>query len=190
MTTKEKILQVAEQLLLEKGFGRVRLSDIAKELNISQQAVSKHFQSKDSLWSQLAENWLTQILTPVYVYESPAKATVERICHDWLWLLCSRKRTAYQDQPELFKLYSHYLLADRVRAEEELDRLIAQLSAVSGLTDLTKLQSLLTLMSAFHYPQFVSDWDEYFQENFENCWQQLAPFYEKINALSPKDPQN
>ena len=53
MNTREKILKKTEEFILKNGIEKLTISKIAKELNISQPAIYKHFKSKDELIKEL-----------------------------------------------------------------------------------------------------------------------------------------
>ena len=54
MNTREKILKKTEEFILKNGIEKLTISKIAKELNISQPAIYKHFKSKDELLKEMS----------------------------------------------------------------------------------------------------------------------------------------
>ena len=71
MNTREKILGKTEEFILENGIEKLTISKIAKELNISQPAIYKHFKSKDELLTILALRWLNgQTLVKIFPFDT------------------------------------------------------------------------------------------------------------------------
>ncbi|WP_207430410.1 TetR/AcrR family transcriptional regulator [Sabulibacter ruber] len=61
--TKEKILDLAEALMREKGFGEFSYAHLSSELNIKNAAVHYHFPSKDDLGKAIIERALQRFIT-------------------------------------------------------------------------------------------------------------------------------
>jgi len=58
METKEKILQVAFNLFLERGYKEVSLKDISDLVGLTKGAFYHHFTSKEDMFRQIVENYL------------------------------------------------------------------------------------------------------------------------------------
>ncbi len=58
---KETILQVAGELMLQKGIKETSLKDIAKEVGISKGTLYYHYSSKDDIIFEIADMHLTQL---------------------------------------------------------------------------------------------------------------------------------
>ncbi|MFV5772415.1 TetR/AcrR family transcriptional regulator, partial [Pediococcus acidilactici] len=85
MNTREKILGKTEEFILENGIEKLTISKIAKELNISQPAIYKHFKSKDELLTILALRWLNgQTLVKIFPFDTSKYEHQKEIVHDWL----------------------------------------------------------------------------------------------------------
>ena len=119
MNTQDKILQVAKQLVAQKGAKSVTVTEVAERIGVTHQAAYKHFKSKKQLMEQLALLWLDEILLPVITFEGNS-------VHDWLWLLVSCKKRAYTEDREMFELYTHYISTNRA-LEDQHNQHLAQL---------------------------------------------------------------
>jgi len=186
MNTKEKILAAAEKLVLLKGFEKVTLTDIAKQLDISQPALYKHYKNKAEVWESLTTSWFDKITAKLLPFEAKPGQTTSEICHDWLWTLCQSKYQAYQKSPEMFALYTQYALRDPKIADYHLDSMVNSLSEATGITDLKSLRALYFLGSRYHYSGFASRWDEHFQEDFEAAWDLIEPYFKGLEEDKKK----
>lgn len=59
-TNRDKIIEAAEQIIIEKGVKNTSLADIAREVGISKGTLYYHYSSKDSLIYDIAERHLEQ----------------------------------------------------------------------------------------------------------------------------------
>ncbi|WP_156960088.1 TetR/AcrR family transcriptional regulator [Oceanobacillus manasiensis] len=59
--TRSRILSVAEQLFMEKGYRAVTTREIAKQCEITQPALYYHYSDKQSLYIAMLERFVTQI---------------------------------------------------------------------------------------------------------------------------------
>ncbi|MCW2281049.1 TetR/AcrR family transcriptional regulator [Lactococcus lactis] len=110
MNTREKILGKTEEFILENGIEKLTISKIAKELNISQPAIYKHFKSKDELLTILALRWLNgQTLVKIFPFDTSKYEHQKEIVHDWLWSVAIAKYEAHRKTPEMFALYTTYI---------------------------------------------------------------------------------
>lgn len=177
MDTKEKILQKAQELLLQKGYGNVNLTDLASAVNISQPALYKHFKNKENLWEVLAINWLDNMLVELFPYAiDPNKARAELV-HDWFWTFVSAKHSAYKAEPIMFKLYTEYLSGKPELVEAHMRHLGNSLSAVSGIADCEDNICLIELFLRFSHPVFVEFWNTHTRDDFERAWQFVEPYF-------------
>ncbi len=107
MNTREKILKKTEEFILKNGIEKLTISKIAKELNISQPAIYKHFKSKDELLTILSLRWLNgQTLVKIFPFDTSSYEHQKDIVHDWLWSVAIAKYEAHRKTPEMFALYT------------------------------------------------------------------------------------
>ncbi|QDK70093.1 TetR/AcrR family transcriptional regulator [Lactococcus protaetiae] len=167
MNTQDKILQVAKQLVAQKGAKSVTVTEVAERIGVTHQAAYKHFKSKKQLMEQLALLWLDEILLPVITFEGNS-------VHDWLWLLVSCKKRAYTEDREMFELYTHYISTNLALEDQHNQHLAQLLCDFSSENETEDYQALIQAFMVFQHPQFANRWDEHFQENFEAVWNLVA----------------
>ena len=167
MKTRDKILLVAKELVAQKGAKSVTVLEVAAQLDITHQAAYKHFKSKKQLMESLALLWLDEILEPVFHFQG---STV----HGWLWTLACCKKQAYEQEPEMFTLYTHYISTNAELEELHNQHLVQSLIAVTTSEKYAEYDALIRAFLFFQHPAFASQWDETFQEKFERCWSIMA----------------
>ena len=164
MNTRDKILTIAQNLVIQKGAKSVTVTEVAELIGITHQAAYKHFKNKKQLMEQLALLWLDEILEPVITFDG-------KNIHDWMWTLASAKKRAYEENPEMFALYTHYISSNLTLENEHNEHLANLLCNFTKNDD--KIQDYRALIQAFmtfQHPVFAESWNEEFQENFENVW--------------------
>ncbi|MCM0582457.1 TetR/AcrR family transcriptional regulator [Weissella diestrammenae] len=177
--TDRDIFDAAQDVLLEKGVEKARLTDIAKKLNISHAALYKHFPNKEALFDAMQEDWLSGIDHPIISQASRVPIDErETALHDWLQLLLTTRETAFQSNPEMMHFYrlkvkqQNDLIGPRVwEFAEAVERIMAW--------DSFRQQRGMTIMMAltyFYHPFFSDKWnDNLFQTLFESTWLELLP---------------
>jgi AcrR family transcriptional regulator len=178
--TDEEILKVASQLVEEKGMDKVTLSQVGDQLNISHAALYKHFKNKKDLWTTLALKWLDGILSELFPFEDDDNISKTQKVHDWFWILASRKKQAYLNDPDMFKLYTEYIDQNPDVLKIHLDDLYNSLSATIDYHDHQDVVSLIQAFTTFSAPSYAPTWDKDMQNNFENLWNLLQPGVEKM----------
>jgi AcrR family transcriptional regulator len=102
--SREKILDMAEQVLRRHGPAKTNVVDVARALDMSHANVYRHFASKAALQDAVAERWLKYVSDPleaIVTQDAPAAARLEK----WLLALAAAKRRKVRDDPELFATY-------------------------------------------------------------------------------------
>src|SRR5277367_3710748 len=102
--TRERILEVTEDVLRRYGLAKATVVDVARALDVSHGSVYRHFPSKASLRQAVAKRWLDRLSAPLakIVEESgPAPARLDR----WLRALCLAKQKRVCEDPEMFATY-------------------------------------------------------------------------------------
>jgi AcrR family transcriptional regulator len=76
-TTRERILDVAIDLISRKGFGAVSIRDIAREVGIRESSIYNHFKSKDEILDTIIEYFMAE-LTRCYPAGAPMEVLLEQ----------------------------------------------------------------------------------------------------------------
>jgi TetR/AcrR family transcriptional regulator, transcriptional repressor for nem operon len=79
--TKEHILRVATRLFLEKSFKEVTMKEIVEKTGMSKGAFYHYFASKDQLFLEIAENFLSAVQTD---YDKLSQASLFEFYHQYL----------------------------------------------------------------------------------------------------------
>ena len=78
-TTKDEIIENADQLFYKKGFEKTSFADIANEVNISRGNFYHHFKSKDEILSAVIEYRLEKTEEMLESWQLKGKNPIERI---------------------------------------------------------------------------------------------------------------
>lgn len=101
---QKMILGIVEQLIRKRGAVEVTLQEIAREADMSQSNIYRFFDSKETLWEAIAENWFKD---KVAIMESvtASLAPIEQKLYQFFALRYTLMRDNYRAEPELFKSY-------------------------------------------------------------------------------------
>ncbi len=112
MTNKEIILQAALQLFGEQGYDRTPTSQIARQANVSEGLIFRHFGTKPGLLAAIIQEGLAQISATMESYSDvsadPRGAILQHI---------ERALTAISEQEKFWKL------ATKIRFQAEVSQL-------------------------------------------------------------------
>lgn len=172
---REKILQEAEKVVTQYGMEKASISLIAKSLGVSHAALYKHFKNKEDILTTLALRWLRQILDDVYQFDGTSYDSKLCLIHDWLWKLSLAKRHAYQENPEMFALYTAYIDQTPPILALHTEELITSLSQTLNYQNQNILLAILEAFTVFSAPAFALSWGWDVEKRFEKLWQLVAP---------------
>ncbi|MFL1696358.1 TetR/AcrR family transcriptional regulator [Weissella kandleri] len=180
----EQIFAATHDLIVEKGLTGVRLTDIARQLEVTHAALYKHFKNRDALYEAMYTQWLDQVDAPsLTITRLPAEQRVDGL-HEWLQNFVVQRQQAFMTNPEMASLYQIALQQET----ELINPRIAQLAeTVETLMawDTFRHQRGMLIMMAFTYlyhPFFVDRWnDNLYMPLFESTWLELLPVIEETN---------
>ncbi|MFN8375743.1 MAG: TetR family transcriptional regulator [Anaerolineae bacterium] len=178
--TRERILEVAEDVLRRYGPTKATVVDVARVLGVSHGSVYRHFPSKAALRDAVAELWLARLSEPlagVVTEEGPA---VNRLRH-WFDVLISAKRSRALDDPELFATYVELVAESRDVVKAHVDHLVGQVAQIiaDGIAEgtfsvddaLTSGRAVFYATVRFHDPAHAKQWsDPAIDTAFESVW--------------------
>lgn len=180
--TNEQIFSAARSVLVDKGDAGLRMTAIAKLLNVSHAALYKHFKNREALVAALIQNWLEQIDQPILDQASraPVETRIE-ILHDWLQGLVQQRQAAFKADPAITKLYVKTIDQQREIMNDELIAFANKIEYIMDW-DTFRQQRGITIMMAFTYfyhPYFMNKWDDnLLLPLFESTWLELLPILE------------
>jgi AcrR family transcriptional regulator len=101
---REKAIEFAQARLREFGFEKLRLTDVANDIDVSHVALYRHFKDKSDLLEAVTERWLTDMDTALEAVCVGNGTPLQRI-KKWYELLYLYKMQTVKNDPELFKAY-------------------------------------------------------------------------------------
>lgn len=162
----EKALIITEEKIRYHGFEKFRLTDLAKELNVSHAALYNHFPNKSALLDAISERWLTQMdnnLENIVTKQiSPSKLITE-----WFLQYHKLKREKVLKDPELFKSFNMaaelekpFILNHLLTLNKQLLTLV-QRAVIAGEIHNESPEKIVELLLeatvSFHHPRMVLD---------------------------------
>ncbi len=163
---REKALEITEEKIRYHGFEKFRLTDLAKELNVSHAALYNHFPNKSALLDAISERWLTQmdhtLACIVQKKTSPRKLIIE-----WFLQYHKLKREKVLKDPELFKSFNmaaelekSFILIHLQNMNTQLLELV-QRAVIAGEIHHERPEKMVELLMeatvSFHHPRMVLD---------------------------------
>ncbi|EDO1165769.1 TetR family transcriptional regulator [Listeria innocua] len=168
--SQEIILDMAEQIIYEKGMEKTTLYDIAGNLNVTHAALYKHYRNKEDLFQKLALRWLEETSREIFAWTKEKDASPDDALHDWLWLLADTKKTLYKTDRKMFLLYTDYIEQKEELVKNHIEHLAQKAEEVSGRVN--QGDAIITAFIYFHNPYFASRWEKAgYAELFERVWQ-------------------
>ncbi|MFN8672456.1 MAG: TetR/AcrR family transcriptional regulator [Candidatus Sericytochromatia bacterium] len=103
---KEKAVNNAIDEIRKNGVERLKITDIAKKMNISHAALYKHFSNKEDLLDIISKNWLEIIDKKLYEISISSKKAEDRIIEFYCTLHLLKKEKVLSD-PELYNAFAN-----------------------------------------------------------------------------------
>jgi AcrR family transcriptional regulator len=103
--SRERILDVAEEVFRRYGPARATVIDVVRALGVSHGSVYRHFASKAELRDAVTERWLARSSANLPEIVAQKNALAGARLYDWLWTVMKSKRELAAGDPELFALY-------------------------------------------------------------------------------------
>ena len=164
---KEKAIDCAIAQMKLVGFDRVKLSDIAKSLNVSHAALYGHFSDKAALFDAVSERWLNKIdaeQEALCIEHKPGDAT-ERLAQ-WFINLHRMKVAKVMHEPELFKAFNYSAAIEKPFVKKHMATMNRQLETIisqameSNLIQKDDAKKVVSLFFegtiGFHHPALVA----------------------------------
>ncbi len=163
----------------EVGFEKVRLSDIAKELNVSHAALYTHFKDKSDLLDAVSERWLLELDEKLEIICRRRKDACEKI-YDWALAIHRAKLEKVRRDPELYRAFDEAAKESKPFVKNHLETIHRQLlSLVEEAIEKSNLQNasaeemmeiIGTAVVAFHHPRLVA---QFINEKREKLLRQI-----------------
>ncbi|MBZ2200912.1 MAG: TetR/AcrR family transcriptional regulator [Lentilactobacillus hilgardii] len=176
--TQQKIIQTAEHLIMETEKPEVTLSQIATVLGITHAALYKHFKNKQDLWEAVAKDWFNKNILGNIRVNKQTYTNSKKLLHDWLWQFATAKKQAYNHDPKMFALNTHYIDNQPLALH---DVLWDSYSIIDNFMDyhdpnLERAEAILSAFAVFNLATFSETWNlPNYQQRFEQIWQLIEP---------------
>lgn len=165
---KEKAIDYAVAQMKLVGFDRVKLSDIAKSLNVSHAALYGHFADKAALFDAVSERWLNKVdfeQEALCTEQKPGDATARLA--QWFINLHRMKVEKVMHEPELFKAFNFSAQIEKPFVKQHMATMHRQLETIItqamdanliAKDDVKKIVSLFFEGTiGFHHPALVAN---------------------------------
>lgn len=162
---KEKAIEATLTKMREVGLEKVRLTDIARELDVSHAALYFHFKDKSDLVDAVSEIWLLRLDETLESICRKRKDPCEKI-HNWALAIHRAKLEKVRLDPELYKAFD--MASERFKpfVKRHLETIHRQLLGLvneaiakrqllnADAEEITKIIGAAVV--AFHYPKLVA----------------------------------
>lgn len=159
--TDEEILATADQLNWEKGFDKMRIIDIARQMEVSHTAIYKHFESKELIFEQLLRSRYA-----LYFQDFERAKTAEAFVRK----VHAVNAGVFAKNPEHFKSCGQYFKSN-LAMNRRYFGIMADFMATETRLAKEVCERLLELTQTFHSPLFLEIWAELdFEKDFPKTW--------------------
>lgn len=170
---QDKAVEIAIDQMRAKGFEKVRLVDVAKEMGISHAALYSHFQDKTALLDAVSERWLVGLDQLQDLLVAEKKDPLQKI-RTWFLNLHRMKLEKVKLDPELYKAFDMAAEESKPFIQTHLSNMHHQMSKlVMEAMEQKKLKKrdvnlvteiLISAGTAFTHPKLVA---QHFEEDRE-----------------------
>ncbi|HDG8500488.1 TPA: TetR/AcrR family transcriptional regulator [Staphylococcus aureus] len=171
--TQRLIIDTARKLIQETQKPEVSLSKIASSLQVTHAAIYKHFKNKKALWIAVCEDWFTESIIMNIDIDDTQYTDKQLWLHDYLWKFVNAKKSAYNNNPLMFKLNTYYVEKDPYILKEILTPCFIRIEEKMGYksNDLYKSEAIFSVFSTFTLPMFKDTWNQPdYKLRFEILW--------------------
>ncbi|MDF3820737.1 TetR/AcrR family transcriptional regulator [Leptospira sp. 96542] len=170
---QDKAVEIAINQIRTKGFEKVRLVDVAKEMGTSHAALYSHFQDKTALLDAVSERWLVNLDQKQDLLVAEKRDPIQKIL-TWFQNLHQMKLQKVKLDPELYKAFDLAAEHSKPFIQTHLSNMRSQLSRlVVEAINQKKIKKrdvnlvteiLISAGTAFTHPKLVA---QYCEENRE-----------------------
>ncbi|TGK81730.1 TetR/AcrR family transcriptional regulator [Leptospira noumeaensis] len=162
---QDKAVEIAIGEMRAKGFEKVRLVDVAKEMGISHAALYSHFQDKTALFDAVSERWLVKLDEKQDLLVKEKRDPIQKIL-TWFQNLHRMKLEKVKLDPELYKAFDMAAEESKPFIQTHLSNMHTQMSKlVTEAINQKKIKKrdvnlvaeiLISAGTAFTHPKLVA----------------------------------
>lgn len=161
---QDRMLDAAEDEIRKNGVERLKLTDVARSLNLSHAALYKHFPDKEGLLDSISRRWLDRVDEALEKVTSSDLPLNKRLT-EWFLTLHEMKRRKVLSDPRIYSAFN--MSAEKTRPfvqkhistmYSQLDHMIAegmQSGSFFCKTARDGARILFEGTAAFHHPRLV-----------------------------------
>ena len=167
--TRDRILDVAEDVVRRFGPAKATVVDVARALGVSHAAVYRHVATKAELRNLVVQRWVEQTMPPLRAIVHGSGSAPERL-RKYIDALVAMKRRRSTEDPELFTAYRALAADARDVADAHVNELVelAAETIRSGIADgvfretdpASAGRAVINATMRFHHPVHAPDWGE------------------------------
>lgn len=167
--TRERIIEVAEDVFRRFGPQKTNVVDVARELGVSHGSVYRHFGSKAALRDAVVEVWLHKVSDPLQKIAESNEAPDARLRH-WFDELHKIKRKKVLTDPQLSNVTREIFTETRDVVKGHVHVLINQIERIvrDGVTagvfraedPAATAEAMFYALSRFHDPAHAGEWSD------------------------------
>ncbi|EKJ86499.1 AcrR family transcriptional regulator [Leptospira meyeri] len=162
---QDKAVEIAIDQMRAKGFEKVRLVDVAKEMGISHAALYSHFQDKTALLDAVSERWLVKLDEKQDLLVKEKRDPIQKILI-WFQNLHRMKLEKVKLDPELYKAFDMAAEESKPFIQTHLSNMHSQMSSLvteamsqkkikkRDVNQITEI--LISAGTAFTHPKLVA----------------------------------
>lgn len=161
---RARAIEVALEHIRARGFEKVRLTDVARDIGVSHAALYAHFENKEALLDAVIETWLNETTTALAKVCASKQDPLKKL-EAWFVTQYRLKRTRARDDRAVYAAFASASVTGKPFARAYLDRRTEQLVALlealeaplgSG-TPRQHAAVLLAGMDGFLHPRIILD---------------------------------
>ncbi|XDD46337.1 TetR/AcrR family transcriptional regulator [Leptospira sp. WS39.C2] len=162
---QDRAVEIAIDQMRAKGFEKVRLVDVAKEMGISHAALYSHFQDKTALFDAVSERWLVKLDEKQDLLVKEKRDPIQKIL-TWFLNLHRMKLEKVKLDPELYKAFDMAAEESKPFIQTHLANMRIQMSSlVTEAINQKKIKKrdvnlvaeiLISAGTAFTHPKLVA----------------------------------
>lgn len=165
---QQTILAATEKVLRRHGPAKATVSDVARELGVSNASVYRYFPSKAALREAVARRWLTSSHGDLAKIADDRDTEAPPRLRQWLATLFDAVRRQAADDPELFATFLILVRYESRVADDHVNELLGQLERIvtDGIEEGSFIpvdarataRAIFHAVTRFHHPALAPSW--------------------------------
>lgn len=155
---RERAIAIARLLIRDRGPDRLRLTDVAREMDVSHTALYAHFPNKAALLDAVLAQWLSDPEEKLAAFAATPNPDAVRM-KEWLVLLHRLKVERATSDPQLYAAVNTATVRETPAARAHVAALLDQLGSLAAATGLPAPAASAALLfeatALYHHPALI-----------------------------------